>query len=830
MAVRKKTETKRSESGRQEFGAGLGSGDDKSSKRRSGSSGSSGSRRRKPSEAKASGDSARKPVRKRSSGSRSRSEASRTATSADAGKGRSRASRSKSTSRAGGEQEPEQKRTRRRRRPARSSQKREEGTVKAKTGGRADGGEKKTAEESTPVRRRRRPRGKSEGGRRGGEAPQARRRSPSRKKQPADSDSSARKAPEKNKETGSESESRAPAGEKRRRRRSRPRRRSGAKKQAVAAAQAAEGKSGQEQEGSSKGRSAAESKSDSSESRSAGRRRSRGRGRGKGASQEKKPGGGRSRGRGRGRGRGKKPDDSAKKPAAQKKAKSRKRTESKEPPVVRKILINAIEPQEIRIGILEDGRLDQLYYERAAEKKYLGNIYKGRVVNVEPSIQAAFVDIGIGRNGFLHVSDVLGIYKDSTVVPVNRLSERVPGSRDMKMQDILRKGQDILVQISKDSIGMKGPSLTTYVSLPGKYLVLMPGVSRHGVSKRIRDGSERSALRKKLANIDPPEGMGYIVRTAGEEETAELLKKDFDGLMSSWTDIVEKVRTRRTPTLLFQESDLVTRSLRDLFDSSVEEILIDESAVYEHGKDFLLGVMPQAAERLKHYTGKTPLFTKFGIEQQIERIYNRRIQLPSGGWIILEQTEALVSVDVNSGKYRDEEDLESTALKTNLEAAEVICQELRLRDLGGLVVIDFIDMEKMPNRRELEQAVKKWLSKDKAKSWITRVSRFGIIEMTRQRVRPSFESSNHVACSCCEGTGWVKSPTSAGIEILRRLRGELGQRQKKTCEITTGPDVTKYLCSDRGELLANFEKDYNKKIVVKNDPKFGSDKYTIRYK
>ena len=821
MDVRKKTETKRSESGRKEFGAGLDSGADKSSKRRSDSS---RLRRRKPSEAKAAGDSAREQPRKRSSASRSPSGASRTAVSAEAGKGKSQDSRSKDASRTGGEQQPERTRTRRRRRPARSSQKDEKRDSKSKERNRAGDGEKKTAEESKPARRRRRPRGKSEGGRKEGEASQARRRSPSRRKRPADSASSAGNAPEQNKETGSESEGREPTGEKRRRRRSRPRRRSGAKKPAVAATQAAEGESGQDKEGSSRGRSASESKSDSSGGRSPGRSRSRGGGRGKGASQEKKPGGGRSRGRGR------KPDDPDKKPAEQKKTRSRTRTKSEEPAVVRKILINAVEPQEIRIGILEDGRLDQLYYERAAEKKYLGNIYKGRVVNVEPSIQAAFVDIGIGRNGFLHVSDVLGIYKDSTVVPVDRLSERVPGSRDMKMQDILRKGQDILVQISKDSIGLKGPSLTTYVSLPGKYLVLMPGVIRHGVSKRIRDGAERSALRKKLANLDPPEGMGYIVRTAGEEETAELLKKDFDGLMASWSDIVEKVRTRRTPTLMFQESDLVTRSLRDLFDSSVEEILIDEPAVYEHGKDFLLNVMPQAAERLKFYTGKTPLFTKFGIEQQIERIYNRRIQLPSGGWIILEQTEALVSVDVNSGKYRAEEDLESTAIKTNLEAAEVICQELRLRDLGGLVVIDFIDMEKMPNRRELEQAVKKHLSKDKARSWITRVSRFGIIEMTRQRVRPSFESSNHVACSCCEGTGWVKSPTSAGIEILRRLRGELGQRQKKTCEITTGPDVTKYLCTDRGEILANFEKDYNKKIVVKNDPKFGSDKYTIRYK
>lgn len=540
------------------------------------------------------------------------------------------------------------------------------------------------------------------------------------------------------------------------------------------------------------------------------------------ANAAKSPGRGRSRGGAAGR--GKRKDSRDREPVA------RAKTLSKKSKVVRKILVNAIEPEEIRIGVIEDGRLDQLFYDRASEKKYLGNIYKGRVVNVEPAIQAAFVDIGIGRNGFLHVSDVLPVYKDSTVVPVDRLSERVPGSRQMKMQDILRKGQDLLVQISKDSIGLKGPSLTTYISVPGKYLVLMPGVKRFGVSKRIRDGSERSVLRKKLASLDPPPGMGCIVRTAGEDESAELIENDFNHLMDSWNEIVERVRTRRTPSLLFQESDLVTRSLRDLFDSSVEEILIDEKTVYEHGKDFLLDVMPQAAERLKFYTGKTPLFNKFGIEEQIQRIYNRRIQLPSGGWIILEQTEAMVSIDVNSGKYRDEEDLETTALKTNLEAAEVICQELRLRDLGGLVVIDFIDMEQAPNRRELEGFVKDCLSMDKAKSWITRISRFGIIEMTRQRVRPSFESSNHVACACCEGTGWVKSPISAGIEILRRLRGELGQKQKKTCEIITGPDVTDYLCKDRREHLVNLEKEYNKKILVKNDPKLGSDKYTIRYK
>ena len=789
MVVRKKTEKKSPGASSQEFGAGLDSAGGKPAKRRSASSGTN----RRTTAAKSAGDGSRKPTRRRSSGSRSRSRRKNRGDAGSAGAGKAGAEASRSTEGArDGQEKPARKRTRRRRRPARGSQRGSARSKRPEEGARDGGDGKKTGVEEKAGNQRRRPEGKGEEARQGGKGSQGRRRSSSRrrKKAPPGAKSPAGKGREGNERPSSQQGGDGQAGEKKPRRRSRSRRRGGAKKKVADSSKASASVSAETR----KGRPAAKSKPGSS-------------------------GGGSERRRGRGKAA------QGRKPSA-----ARKRPEKEKSSVVRKILINAVEPEEIRIGIVEDGRLDQLYYERAAEEKYLGNIYKGRIVNVEPAIQAAFIDLGIRSNGFLHVSDVLGVYKDSTVVPVDRLSERVPGSRDLKIQDILRKGQDILVQISKDSIGLKGPSLTTYVSVPGKYLVLMPGINRHGVSKRIRDGAERSALRKKLASLDPPEGMGYIVRTAGEEESAEMLKKDFSGLMETWTDIVEKVRTRRTPSLLFQESDLVTRSLRDLFDSSVEEILIDEKTVYEHGKEFLLDVMPQAAERLQHYTGKTPLFTKFGIEQQIERIYNRRIQLPSGGWIILEQTEALVAIDVNSGKYRKELDLESTALKTNIEAAEVICQELRLRDLGGLVVIDFIDMEKMPNRRELEQFVKKCLSTDKAKSWITRVSRFGIIEMTRQRVRPSFESSNHVACSDCEGTGWVKSPTSAGIEILRRLRGELGQRQKKTCEITTGPDVTDYLCKDRRRNLDELEKDYNKKIVVKNDPKFGSDKYTIRYR
>ncbi len=498
--------------------------------------------------------------------------------------------------------------------------------------------------------------------------------------------------------------------------------------------------------------------------------------------------------------------------------------------VLRRILVDAMDEEEVRIGVVDDGRLEQLFYERPAEKKYLGNIYKGRVVNIEPGIQAAFVDIGIGRNGFLHVSDVLPVYKDAEAVPVDSLSQRLGARRRMLIQDILRKGQEILVQISKDSIGMKGPSLTTYVSVPGKYLVLMPGVSRYGVSKRIQDYEERALLRKKLADLDPPEGMGYIVRTAGQDESEEVLAKDFRYLMEVWDQIREGVRTRKAPAMLVQEHDLVTRALRDLFGAEVEEIFIDEAEVYEQAKRFLLDVMPQAAKRLKHYTGATPLFAKFGVESQIESIYNRRITLPSGGWIVIEQTEALVAIDVNSGKYRDEEDLEATALHTNLEAEAEICRQLRLRDLGGVIIIDFIDMEDAANRRELERAVKASLKDDKAKSWITRVSRFGIIEMTRQRVRPSFETSNHEACEACRGTGWVKASRSVGTSILRRLRGELSHRRRQVCEVIAAPRVAEYLLNDRRRTILELEEEFRRQIIVRSDADLSPEEYSVRYR
>ncbi|MBI4605423.1 MAG: Rne/Rng family ribonuclease [Planctomycetes bacterium] len=498
--------------------------------------------------------------------------------------------------------------------------------------------------------------------------------------------------------------------------------------------------------------------------------------------------------------------------------------------VQKRVLVNADDPEEVRIAVLEDGRLEELYYERPHEKKYVGNIYKGRVVNLEPAIQAAFVDIGIGRNGFLHVSDVLPAYRDSTGVPIDLLSVRPADRQRLRIQDTLRKGQEMLVQISKDAIGAKGPSLTTYVSIPGKYLVLMPGVSRHGVSKRIADDGLRADLRERLAQLNPPKGVGYIVRTAGRDRGFAELEKDFLYIMKIWEEIRAKVMDGPATGLVYAESDLVTRTMRDLLGPDVSEILIDDPGVHENARTFVEEVMPHAAPRLIHYSGTSPLFSRFGVEEEIEKIYNRRVPLPSGGHIVLEQTEALVAIDVNSGKYRDEEDLEATALKTNLEAAQEIARQLRLRDLGGVIVNDFIDMESEANRRAVERALRMALRRDRAKSWISRISRFGIIEMTRQRVRPSFERSNHEPCGVCRGAGVVKSARSTGTGILRQVRAALAMKRRDVCEVIAHPSVVDYLLNERRRRLVELEDEFQKSILVRADPSFSPDQHEIRYR
>jgi ribonuclease E len=451
------------------------------------------------------------------------------------------------------------------------------------------------------------------------------------------------------------------------------------------------------------------------------------------------------------------------------------------------------------------------------------------VANLEPAIQAAFVEIGIGRNGFLHVSDLLPVYAGAKQIPIDLLSHR-PSPRPRRIQEILQKGQEILVQISKDSIGAKGPSLTTYISIPGKYLVLMPGVSRFGVSKRIQDGVERAKLRESLSSLDPPKGLGYIVRTAGKDKPREVLEKDLKQLVETWEVIGGKIRDCPGPCLIFEESGLLMRALRDFCGPDCDEILINEEGAYQRVRTFLKEIMPPTDKSVRLYTGTIPLFSKFGVEDEIEKIYNRRVPLPNGGYLVIEQTEALVSIDVNSGRFTDEEDLEDTALKTNLEAAQEIARQLRLRDLGGVIVNDFIDMLHEQNRHEVERAFNSALKRDRAKCWVSRISRFGIIEMTRQRVRPSLERTTYEPCKHCRGTGMVKSARTTGTAVLRQLQVGLATRKKDLAEVVVHPEVQSYLLNHRRKQIYSMEEYFQKSITILGNPTYEPGRYTIQFK
>ncbi len=481
----------------------------------------------------------------------------------------------------------------------------------------------------------------------------------------------------------------------------------------------------------------------------------------------------------------------------------------------RKILINDREADEVRVAVLEDGKLDDLYIERTRTRKYLGNIYKARVLNLEPGIQAAFVDFGGDRNGFLHASDVMPFYADDPE-DLTAYQPRPPG-RPALIQDLLRPGQDVLVQVSKDGIGRKGPTLTTYLSLPGRYMVLMPSLARIGVSKKIHDERVRRRLKGMVRELDPPPGMGYIVRTAGADCTAEELKKDLDYLLHLWAAVVRKAKTGPTPSALYEESDLVTRTMRDLFSADVTEMVVDSPEVYEQARAFLEEVMPEYAGRLKLYRRERPLFHHYRVEEQIERIFRRRVPLPGGGFLVIEQTEALVAIDVNSGRYKKEADLEDTAFRINMEAIPVICRQLRLRDLGGVIIVDMIDMRDAGRRKEVEDTIRRELRKDKARVRVAPISEFGILEMTRQRVRPSLKQEIYVPCRACRGTGYVKSLTSMALGVLRDVKAFIRREGGGTVEVAVPEEVALTLSNTMREELLGLERRFGRRIVIVGD-------------
>jgi ribonuclease E len=495
----------------------------------------------------------------------------------------------------------------------------------------------------------------------------------------------------------------------------------------------------------------------------------------------------------------------------------------------KRIFINADDPEEVRIAITIDNRLDEIYIERANAETYLGNIYKGVVTNVEPSIGAAFVDFGGDRNGFLHASDVLPMYRFNNP----QLADQ-NGKDDLKkyekrnIQEYVAKGQEVLVQVTKDGIGKKGPTLTTYLSIPGRYLVLMPSLSRSGVSKKIEDRVERERLKELLERIDPPPGMGYIIRTAGIGRTEDELRKDLEYLLKVWNQIVRRVREDRAPSRVYRESDIVIRTIRDIYTPDVVEVLIDNEDVCQRAREFLRAVMAEGEDRVKLYTEKRPLFHAVGIEDEIDRIFQRKVNLKSGGSIVIDQTEALVAIDVNSGKYRDEEDLEETAFRTNMEAVSEIARHLRLRDLGGVIINDFIDMQDERHKRELERFLRDSLKDHKERMKVARISPFGMIEMTRQRVRPSLSRSNSVPCPHCKGSGFVKTVDSVGLKILREISEVLFRNKARRVRVRANARVADFLRRNKAEKLQSLESHYSKPVLIVGDHDLGTEDYEVQ--
>ncbi len=466
------------------------------------------------------------------------------------------------------------------------------------------------------------------------------------------------------------------------------------------------------------------------------------------------------------------------------------------------MLFNATQSEELRVALVDGQRLYDLDIETAIRETKKSNIYKGKITRVEPSLEAAFVDYGSERHGFLPLKEISRIY----------FKEGVDISGRVNIKEVVREGQEIVIQVAKEERGNKGAALTTFISLAGRYSVLMPNNPRAGgVSRRI-EGEARSEARDALAALDIPSDMGLIIRTAGIGKSVEELQWDLDYLMNLWGSIDSASKDRPAPFLIYQESSLITRTIRDYFRSDINEVIIDEPSIYEQARQFMEQVMPNNLHKIKLYDDPVPLFTRYQIETQIESAFQREVRLPSGGSLVIDHTEALISIDINSARATKGGDIEETALNTNLEAADEIARQLRLRDLGGLVVIDFIDMTPAKNQREVENRMRDALKLDRARVQVGRISRFGLLEMSRQRLRSSLGESSQLVCPRCSGQGTIRGIESSALSILRIVEEE--SMKEKTARIVAQVpvDVAAFLLKQAGYqvealFMKNWEED-----------------------
>ena len=486
---------------------------------------------------------------------------------------------------------------------------------------------------------------------------------------------------------------------------------------------------------------------------------------------------------------------------------------------MKRMLINATQPEELRVALVDGQRLHDLDIEVPSREKKKANIYKGRITRLEPSLEAAFVDYGASRHGFLPLKEIARSYF---------LQKDVADPGRMKLNELLEEGQELLVQVDKEERGNNGAALTTFVSLAGRYLVLMPNNPRAGgVSRRI-EGEERDELRELLSNLDVPTGMGLIVRTAGVGRSNEELQWDLDYLLHLWRAIEEASEARPAPFLVHQESNIIIRAIRDYYRQDINEILVDDPTVYENALDFIRHVMPDNVRKVKLYQDPVPLFTRYQIESQIESAYRREVRLPSGGAVVFDHTEALVSVDINSARATKGADIEETALQTNLEAADEVARQLRLRDLGGLIVIDFIDMTPARNQREVENRLKDALKIDRARVQIGRISRFGLLEMSRQRLRSSLGESSQIVCPRCNGQGTIRSLESLALSILRILEEEAMKEKTGRVLAQVPVDVATYLLNEKRMALQDVERRHEVHVVLVPNTRLETPHYDIQ--
>ena len=494
-----------------------------------------------------------------------------------------------------------------------------------------------------------------------------------------------------------------------------------------------------------------------------------------------------------------------------------------DPKIVYKLLVNADEPEECRIALLENGKVESFSVETVVRAQTKGNIYKGIITAVEANLQAAFVDMGTGKNGFLPFSDIHPEYYCKDV------GKRTHW-KDLSIQSVIMKGQEVLVEVVKETTGNKGANLTTYLSMPGRYVVLMPGSDSHGISRKINNEARRKKLRDIVKSANLPEEIGYIIRTASEEVTKTALMKDIHYQLDLWKEIKINGQTMPAPAIVYKEQNVVSRFLRDHFTSEIDEIMVDNKEVFDKVNQFMeLLPAKQRTTKIKLHRGSKPIFNQFQVEEQIEQMYQPQVPLPSGGSIVIDPTEALVAIDVNSGRTSKDKNFEKTIFLANMEAADELARQLRLRDLGGLIVVDFIDMRDKRNIREVENTLRSSLKKDKAKIDTSRISKFGLMQISRQRLGPPIQKGNYIKCDHCQGSGIIKSVETTSLSLLRRIQTGAAKRHIVAIECELPFAIAQYLLNQKRADIVTMEKKYHVEIRVISNPTMTPSQEEIRF-